>query len=354
MRLVDRYIGRTVAVNTLVVMLVLLALYFFTTLVDEMGDVGKAKYTTLDAIEYSVLMLPRLAYELFPLGALLGSMLGLGALASSSELTVIRAAGVSVWRIVLSVLKVGVVMMAVMMVLGEAVAPPAEEYARIQRAQALSERISVNTDYGLWARDGNTFVNIRRLLSQGRLSKIYLYQYDGQQRLRRIVFARDGRYRHGLWQLSRVDETVFGDDRVTVRHEAKREWRSSLTPEVFNIVSMPPEKLSIWDLAGYVSYLQSNGLDASAYQVALWNRVMMPFATAGMVLMAIPFVFGSLRTVGVGQRIMVGVLLGIVFYLFNAIFTRFGLVYGLAPFVSAALPTVAVFAAWAGLMRKIR
>lgn len=354
MRLIDRYIGRTVAVNTVVVMLVLLALYFFTTLVNEMGDVGKAKYTTLDAIEYSVLMMPRLSYELFPLGALLGSMLGLGALASSSELTVIRAAGVSVWRIVLSVVKVGLVMMAVMMVLGEGVAPPAEEYARIQRAQALAEQISVNTDFGMWARDGDTFVNIRRLLSEGRLSQIYLYEYDGQQRLRQIVHARQGRYRHGHWQLSGVDKTVFGDGRVTVQHESGEEWRSSLTPDVFNIVSMPPEKLSIWDLVGYVSYLRNNGLDASAYEVALWNRVMLPFATAGMVLMAIPFVFGSLRTVGVGQRVMVGALLGIVFYVFNAVFTRFGLVYGLPPFVSAALPTMAVFVAWAGLMRKIR
>ena len=354
MRLIDRYIGRTVAVNTAVVMLVLLALYFFTTLVDEMGDVGKANYTAAGAIQYSLLMMPRLSYEIFPLGALLGSMLGLGSLASSSELTVIRAAGVSVWRIVLSVLKVGLVMMAVMLVLGEAVAPPAEEYARIQRAEALSKRISVNTDFGLWARDGNTFVNIRRLLSEGRLSQIYLYQYDGQQRLRQIVHAREGRYRNGHWQLRRVDKTLFGDDQVSVRHEASEQWRSSLTPDVFNIVSMPPEKLSIWDLVGYVAYLRHNGLDASAYEVALWNRVMTPFATAGMVLMAIPFVFGSLRTVGVGQRIMVGALLGIVFYLFNAIFTRFGLVYGLAPFASAALPTMAVFATWGLLMRRIR
>lgn len=353
MRTIDRYIGRTVAVHTAVVMVVLLALYFFSTFMEEAGEAGRGDYTIARALLYTVLLMPRLAYELFPLSALLGSMLGLGALASSNELTVIRAAGVSTHRIVLSVLKVGVAMVVVVAVLGEGVAPHAEKYARLDRAKALSEQISVNTDFGLWAREDDTFINIRRLLPDGGASGIYLYRLDEAGRLLEATHARRAEYRDGAWHLYGVERSRLGTDRVdTVREETAR-WQTALTPEALKVVSIPPEKLSVWDLTGYIAYLRENGLDATRYEVSLWNRVAIPVATAGMVLLALPFVFGSLRSVGVGHRIMVGALLGITFYVLNAIFTRAGIVWGMAPPVAALLPTAVLFLAWWLLMRRV-
>ena len=353
MRLLDRYMGQAVVASTAVVMAVLLSLYFFSTFVEEVGDVGQGDYTVLHALQFTVLLMPRLAYELFPLAALLGSLLGLGTLAGSNELTVIRAAGVSVGRIVFSVFKVGLVMIAVVGLLGEAVAPHAEKYARNLRAEALSEQFSVNTDFGLWAREGDTFVNIRRLLPDGLLSQVFLYELGPDGQLLEATVARRAVHRNGAWQLQDIQRSRFHQDRVERVREERAPWRSSLTPEALKVVSIPPEKLSIWDLWGHIGYLKENGLDAKRYEVSMWNRAAVPFATAGMVLLAVPFVFGSMRSVGVGHRVMVGSLLGIGFYLLNAVFTRAGMVYGLPPAVAALLPTGILYLSWWLLMRRV-
>jgi len=354
MRLIDRYIGRTVLVHTGVVLMVLLAMYTFSSFVAEMDNVGKGEYRFLDAVQYVLMLVPRQAYELFPLVALLGSMLGLGSLASSSELTVIRSAGISIRRLSFSVLKVGGLLVLVAAILGEVVAPPLEKYARMERAKALAENISLNTENGLWARDESTFINIDRLLPDGLATGITLYQLGENGRLKEAVSARRGQYREGVWQLENVRTSIFTEDGVRVTHDERIRWQSSLTPGVINVVAIPPENLSAYDLFNLVIYLRTNGLDSGRYELAFWTRIVAPVATAGMVLLALPFVFGSLRTVSIGQRIMVGALLGIGFYLFNAIFSRLGLIYNLPPFLAATLPALILFALWFYMMRRMK
>lgn len=354
MRLLGQYIGKTIAGHTLAVMLVLLSLYFFSTFVTEVGEVGRGHYTMLDALQFSIMLLPRQVYELFPLVALMGTMLGLGALANTSELTVMRASGISVQQILREVLKVGALMVVIAAILGEVVAPPLEKEARLQRARALSEKISVNAKSGLWAREGDTFINITRLLGDGRASGVHLYRFDDQGRLLETTSARQGNYKDKAWQLQRVLHTYFGEKRITRRFEKTMAWKSSLTPDVIDVVAIPPENLSILDLRDYIKYLHENELASQRYELSYWVRIMTPFATAGMILLAVPFVFGSLRSVGVGQRIVVGALIGIGFYLFNGIFSRLGIVYNLSPIVSAVVPTVIVYLSWLMLMLRLR
>jgi lipopolysaccharide export system permease protein len=354
MRLLGTYIGKTIAGHTVAVMLVLLSLYFFTTLVTEITDVGKGNYQMLNALQFSIMLLPRQVYELFPLVALMGTMLGLGALANTSELTVMRAAGVSVPQIMREILKVGAVMVVIAAILGELIAPPLEKEARIQRARALSEKISVNVKSGLWAREGDTFINIERLLTNGRASGIHLYRLDPDGKLLQSTTATQGQYLDESWQLTQVVHTYFDEQRITHKHEKSAEWKIGVTPEVIDLVAVPPENLSILDLHEYVNYLHENGLEAQRYELSFWTRIATPFATAGMILLAIPFVFGSLRAVGVGQRIVLGALIGIGFYLFNGIFGRVGVVYNLSPIFSAVTPTVLVYLAWFLLMRRVK
>jgi len=354
MRLLGTYIGKTIAGHTVAVMLVLLSLYFFSTLVTEITDVGKGNYQMLDALQFSIMLLPRQVYELFPLVALMGTMLGLGALANTSELTVMRASGVSVGQIMREILKVGAVMVVVAAILGELIAPPLEKEARIQRARAISEQISINAKSGLWAREGDTFINIERLLTNGRASGIHLYRLDPDGKLLQSTTAKQGEYIDNSWQLRQVLHTYFDEQRITRKSEKSAEWKSGVTPEVIDVVAVPPENLSILDLNEYVGYLHENGLEAQRYELSFWTRIATPFATAGMILLAIPFVFGSLRTVGVGQRIVLGALIGIGFYLFNGIFGRVGVVYNLSPVFSAVTPTVLVYIAWFLLMRRIK
>ncbi len=354
MRLLDRYIGRSVVGHSLIVLVVLLALYFFSLFITELDSVGRGRYSLLHALGYTLLLIPRQIYELFPMVALLGSMLGLGALANNSELTVIRAAGVSVRRVLGSVIKVGMILVLVVTILGEVVAPRLERHALEWRAGLMQENVTVQTRGGLWARDGNTFFQLKNVLTTGIADDVTLYHLDQDFRVSEIVVAQHAVYQGQDWRLMDVLSTRFSEGGITTQHLDSLAWHSSLTPEVVGLVSIPPENLSIWDLAGYISYLTENGLDSGPYELSLWIRIMTPLATAGMVLLAVPFVFGSMRSVALGRRVTVGALVGIGFYMFNAIFSRLGLVYMLPPFFSAALPTVVIYLAWALMMRRIR
>ena len=356
MKTLDRYIARVVLAHSGVVMLVLLSVYVFMSFVDQMEDVGRGTYTFASAVAYVAMLIPRQIYELFPMIALLGTLLGLGSLASTSELTVIRAAGVSVRRITLSVFKVGLVMVLFAVIMGEVLAPPLEKQARVQRVTQLAKNISIGADDGVWVREDDTYINyinIGRLLPDGIASNVRIYRFDRQHRLVEAIAATRAEYTGRTWRLHNVRTSYIGTDAVRVTREKTRDWKAGLTPDVFRVAAVPPQNLSAWDLYQYVVYLRGNNLDSKQYELAFWIRVITPFATAGMVLMALPFVFGSLRSVGIGQRIMVGVLIGIGFYLFNAIFSRFGVVYELPPFLSAVLPTVVVFAVWWLLMRRV-
>lgn len=352
MKLLDRYIGRSVIGHTLVAFSILLIIYFFSTLVNEMGYVGKGGYNGANAVLYSLMLLPRQAYELFPMVALLGAILGLGALASNSELTVIRASGVSIKRIALAVSKAGLLMIVVIVILGEGVAPKLEKEASQLRLRALSKSVSLNTDSGLWAKDGESFIVIRRLNPDGKANGITLYHLQGQH-IDEIDTATRGEYRNGVWLLHNVKKTLFTEQGISVVQEKRMQWHSSLTPEVINLAAIAPENLAAWELYDYVDYLRDNGLASQRYEVALWIRLAMPLATGGMILLALPFVFGSTRSVGVGQRIMIGVLIGIAFYLVNGVFSRMGLIYDIPPVISAWTPTLLIYLAWFRLMRRV-
>ncbi len=352
MKLLDSYIGRTVVSHTLVAFSILLIIYFFSTLVTEMGSVGVGHYSTMNAVLYSIMLLPRQAYELFPMVALLGTILGLGALAGSSELTVIRATGVSIKRIALSVIKAGLLMIVLIVALGEGIAPQLEKEANQQRLLAQAKNVRLNTDSGLWAKDGEIFITIQRLTPDGKANGISLYHLQGQ-RISEIDSASHGEYRDGVWQLFNVQKTMFGEDTIKVVTEKQVTWRSGLTPNVINLAAIAPENLAAWELYDYVGYLQENGLASQRYEVALWIRLAMPLATCGMILLALPFVFGSTRSVGVGQRIMIGALIGIAFYLVNGVFSRMGLIYDIPPILSATAPTMLIYFSWFWLMRRV-
>lgn len=353
MKLLDRYIGRVVAIHCMLVMTVLLTIYFFTAFIGEVGDVGKGSYDLLGAVNYSLMLLPRQAYELFPFAALLGAMLGLGTLANSSELTVIRSAGISVRRILFSVAKMGVVLVVLVAVLGEVVAPPLEKLARLKRAQDTESNFSMNTKEGLWGRDGSTLIHIRRYLSNGLANGVTFYQFSDDGQLKETTFAASAQYSKDAWDMYGIIIDSISEEGVEREYRTSDKRKTSLTPEVINIVAVPPEKLSIWELWDYVQYMKRNDLDSRHYEVSLWVKLVAPLATMGMVLLAVPFVVGSLRTISVGQRIMTGSLLGIGFFIFNATFNRVGIVFDIPPFLSAAIPTLIIYLLWAYMMRRI-
>lgn len=338
MKLLDRHIGIAVASSIGLVLLVLLSLDSFFRLVRELNDVGDGNYTYLEMLLYLALTTPYRIVEFFPVAALLGAITGLGMLASHNELVVMRAAGVSILRIAGSVMKSGLLFIIAVMLLSEYVVPGAEQFAESRRTQMLAKQTALKTDNGFWSRDERSFLNIRDISPTGEVGDITIYEFDEQHRLRTTTHANKAVYENGQWVLRGITQSDISVKGIKSRNFEGAQWDSILSPALLNIVLIDPLRISIRDLYSYSTYLRENGQDAARYELALWARLLMPVAIAVMLLLAVPFVFGPLRSVSIGQRILVGFLVGLAFFLVNQAFSHLGVVYNIPPLLSAALP----------------
>ncbi|MBT8447140.1 MAG: LPS export ABC transporter permease LptG, partial [Gammaproteobacteria bacterium] len=290
MRLLDRYIGRTIVAAIAIAGLVLLGLFTFITFVEELSDVGTGQYGFPEVISYVAMKVPRLAYELFPVAALIGALIGLTALSRSAELVAMRAAGVARGAIVLAVLKAGLLFVVLAIVLGEFVSPYTEQYARSYSAAKKSGQVATRTGKGFWARDGNSYINIKAVLPGDTLEGVYIYEFDDDARLRTSTYARSASYVDGQWVLSGIRQTEVAEHGVVARQIEQASWNSVLRPELLSIVAVKPEILSVWSLVRYIEYLDSNNLETRLYQHAMWAKIFYPAATAVMVFLAVPLV----------------------------------------------------------------
>ena len=354
MKILDRLIATQVVRDTLLVLLVLLSIFSIIDFLDDVSDVGKGRYTMLDAIEYMVLTTPHRAFVLFPLAAVVGSLLGLGTLARNMELAVMRASGVSVARIAGAALKGALVLMVASVALGEVVTPKAERIAHQRRSMALSDRIALHTRYGFWVRDGNSFINVRELLPDNRMGDLYIYEFDKSLGLRTATYAERGSFRDGYWVLENVRASEIGEEGVTHRTFTRTTWHSQFRPDLTDVVSVRLESLSAVGLLRYIEYLRSNDLNTAPYEVALWGKVMYPFATAVMILLALALTLGRLGAVGSGQRIVAGVMIAVAFHVFQQAAGRIGVVYGMNPLLSVATPSLAFLILSVWLLRRAR
>jgi lipopolysaccharide export system permease protein len=336
---IDRYIGRTVGLGVFAVLLILLILMGFFELLAELEDV-KRGYTSAKAFQYVGLILPRYTYELFPVATLLGSLIGLGSLASHSELIALRASGVSVAHILLAVLKAGLVLLFLVVLTGEYLAPITEQQAQRLKMEALSDQVTLKTGSEIWSRIGDTYINVRQVLPDARLGDISIYEFDPKQRLRRVIHAELATFQGNAWLLQRVRQSEFSEARVSINTQKQLRWPRLLEPTVLDVISVKPHMLPAWDLWRYVGFLKSNGQESATYEVAFWGKVFAPLVTLVMLFLSIPFVFGPLRSVGIGQRIFIGALIGVVFFLLSKAFAYLALVYGISPLFAALLPTL--------------
>lgn len=352
-KLLQLYIIKTVLVNITIALVVLLGLVSIGTFAGELGDVGEGDYRTWDAFVYVVMVVPRRIYEIFPVAVLLGSLIGLGGLASHSELVAMRAAGVSLRDMVFSALKAGILMMVLIAIIGEFIAPNTEQYAETMRASKLSEQITMKSEYGFWARDRNTFVNIRKILPGARLQDIYIYEFADDRQLKVASYAAFAQYRDERWLLNDIKQTAFTSQGVISRKIDRAEWESMLDPSVLSVVVVRPTMLAAWGLYKYISFLHANGQTAIPFEVAFWSKIISPVMTLVMVFLSVPFVFGSLRSVGIGQRVFAGSIIGTVFFLTSKILNHMAVVYELNPLFAASFPALVMLGLAAWLFRRV-
>lgn len=338
MSVLTRYIMLEVIKGAVVAELVLLSLLTFFTFTDELGDLGQGDYGMLEIGQYLALSLPREFYELMPSAALLGGIVVLGSMANQRELVGMQAAGVSRAQIIKMVLMAGTVLVALSVVIGEYVAPVTERASHMLKTTAMKEEVASQTKYGFWVRDGDVFINIRRVLKQDDLGDISIYELGEGQRLESAVHADRARYANQEWKLEGIRSSRFGREDVSSSRANTMDWVSRLAPDLLNVFVFRPENLSSTELARYVGYLKENGQATLAAEKALWDRIINPIVTLTMLMVALPMVLAVRRETSFGQRIIVGITIGLGFYLANRMFGHFGLIYEMNPIFTASFP----------------
>ncbi|MBB3101916.1 LPS export ABC transporter permease LptG [Azomonas macrocytogenes] len=347
----DRYIGLHVFFAILAVLGVIVGLVLLFAFIDELGDV-KGSYGTLDALIYVLLTMPRRIYEMLPMAALIGCLIGLGTLASSSELTIMRAAGVSLGQIVWAVMKPMLMLMLVGFAIGEYLAPWSEDLAQAGRSLAQGRGEAQSSKNGLWHRQGNEFIHINSVQPGGVLLGVTRYDFDSGQNLLSASFARQANYQQDHWVLHDISITHFRDGYTEVNGVGEQRWDVELTPSLLSIVVLEPEALSMTGLWNYIHYLAEQNLNNNRYWLAFWTKTLQPLVVVALVLMAISFVFGPLRSVTLGQRVFTGVIVGFVFRIIQDLLGPASQVFNFSPFLAVILPATSCGLAGLWLLRK--
>lgn len=351
---VDRLVAMSVLGSLLMVWLVLTGFDAVTQFLRQLVHVGKNGYTLSNAIVYVLVTFPRRAYEMFGNAALIGGLLGLGGLAGTGELTALRAAGMSRLRIAGSAVGVVAVLIVGVVILGETAAPWGDQQAQTMQLRMKSADLGMGTNSGLWARDGNSFINARGTslkqhdgVSTVQLSDVRVFTFTNDGQLSRFESAKTAVHDGRQWILQDVRSTTLDAQGTHTTLIPSQPWQSSLNPQVLAQSVIQPQYLSMRDLRRNMNYLESNGESPGSYAVAFWARALYPLNVLVLVLCAMPFAFGTLRSGGLGKRLFIGMLLAIGWYFLQQAMVNFGTVYGLPPLLANLLPaSILALAAW--------
>ncbi|MDO6499903.1 LPS export ABC transporter permease LptG [Photobacterium sanguinicancri] len=352
-KILDWYIGRTIIATTSLTLATLVGLSAIIKYVEQLRKVGEGTYDLWKALAFVGLSLPRDIEMFFPMAVLLGALIGLGMLASSSELVVMQAAGFSKLDIGLSVLKTAVPLMLIIMALGQWGSPQAQKMARELRTIWTSGGSMLSVQSGVWAKDNNDFIYIGRVKEMQGLESVNIWEFDDNDKLQKSIYASSAQYLTDEgWQLRDVTETTFSEDRQINTHADTQIWDTVLSPDKLAVVTVKPEELALSGVYDYVSYLRESKQDASRYELAFWRKALQPVTIAVMMLLALSFVFGPLRSVTMGVRVLSGVIFGFAFYISNEVFGPMSLVYSLPPIIGAIGPSVVFLLITIYLLRR--
>jgi lipopolysaccharide export system permease protein len=338
------YIAKNVLISTLLVFIVVVALSFIVGLLKELHDIGMGDYGFGAAILYVLLQLPHILYQFSPLLILLGGVLGLGILVSSHELVVIRAAGVSVWQIVGSVVRAALVMIVVASLVGELAGPRADYLAERHKSSAISRGQAVVTQSGVWVHEGTNFLHIEQVKGHHHLEGVTRYEFDNAHHLLAAYYVKSLDLENGQWLLHDIVKTTLKNNHTKSIQLSEGTWNLALTPNLLNVGIVEPEAMSLHALFTCSRSLQKNHLQDSRFQLEFWQRAFQPLAILVMILLAIPFVFISPRSINIGRRILFAIIIGFIFYILAALLGQLSIVLQFSPLIAALLP-ILLFAA---------
>lgn len=353
-KVLSRYLAREIFGATATVLIAFLGLFAFFDFINELDSVGKEGYELHHAMIYVAMIVPGRVYELLPIAVLIGSLYALTTLARHSEITVMRASGLSTWRMLRTLALIGCVFVVLTFVFGEYIAPPAESAAQQWRLVATNSSVSQQLRSGLWVKDGRMVINVRTLRPDRSMEKVRIYAFDDHHGLESLSEAASGVYDgNGQWRLTDIQRTRFTAERTELEHLDEFIWRSELTPAVLSVLMVVPERMSVANLWAYIRHLRENQQNADRYEIALWKKLIYPFAVLVMIALALPFALTHDRMGGVSVKVFLGVMLGIGFHLLNGLASNLGVINAWPPALAALMPSLVFLAAAAAMLYMV-
>lgn len=340
MKLVDYYIGKTILAAIMVVTLMLVGLQIFILFVEQLDAIGRGDFNIFRVFIYILLRLPYEVYLFFPVASLLGSLIGLGILANNSELIVMRSAGYSIIQIFTAVLKAAFILIIAVTLLGETLVPFMSRYAEDTRANAISGAGVLATARGVWFRDQDSFIRVGTVGADQEFSDIDQYEFNDNNQLINTRHADNASYQDDHWTLYNVRESDLSNDKIETSYYDEVPWNVNINVDLLEFLSIEPEEMSLIQLREYLASEQGNSADIGLYAISYWKRLIQPIATSIMMLLAIPFIFGPLRSATMGSRFLAGVTVGFGFYMLDKFFGPFSMVYQVPPIVGALFPSL--------------
>ena len=360
-KIYERYFAKQIYVSFGFILFALVALFLFFDVLSELGSVN-AKYTLPLALLHVLLKAPSRMVEIIPIAGLIGSIYVFAMMASQSEFTIFRVAGLDIKRSLLTLGKVSLPIVVFTLLISEVMGPYAESLSERIRMQALGSTFSSQFRSGVWVKDqlrdsdgsgpirpGVRYVNVGAIDQNDQIRQIRMYEFDPNYRLLSIRSAASGRFdNRGIWELNDISETRFIEKRSNDPLDAvysaqtkvipKLSLESQVTPQILNVLLISPEKMSIVSLGRFILHLQDNKQDMQRHAIAFWKKVIYPFIIFVMLALALPFAFMKIRSGSVGIKVFGGIMLGMSFQLFNTLFSSIGLLGALPAFFTAIFP----------------
>ena len=360
-KIYERYFAKQIYVSFGFILFALVALFLFFDVLSELGSVN-AKYTLPLALLHVLLKAPSRMVEIIPIAGLIGSIYVFAMMASQSEFTIFRVAGLDIKRSLLTLGKVSLPIVVFTLLISEVLGPYAESLSERIRMQALGSTFSSQFRSGVWVKDqlrdsdgsgpirpGVRYVNVGAIDQNDQIRQIRMYEFDPNYRLLSIRSAASGRFdNRGIWELNDVSETRFTEKRSNDPLDAvysaqtkvipKLSLESQVTPQILNVLLISPEKMSIVSLGRFILHLQDNKQDMQRHAIAFWKKVIYPFIIFVMLALALPFAFMKTHSGSVGIKVFGGIMLGMSFQLFNTLFSSIGLLGALPAFFTAIFP----------------
>ena len=360
-KIYERYFAKQIYASFGFILFALVALFLFFDVLSELGSVN-AKYTLSLALLHVLLKVPSRMVEIIPIAGLIGSIYVFAMMASQSEFTIFRVAGLDIKRSLFTLGKVSLPIVVFTLLISEVLGPYAESLSERIRMQALGSTFSSQFRSGVWVKDqlrdsdgsgpirpGVRYVNVGTIDQNDQIRQIRMYEFDPNYRLLSIRSAASGRFdNRGIWELNDVSETRFTERRSNDPLDAvysaqtkvipKLSLKSQVTPQILNVLLISPEKMSIVSLGRFILHLQDNKQDMQRHAIAFWKKVIYPFIIFVMLALALPFAFMKVRAGSVGIKVFGGIMLGMSFQLFNTLFSSIGLLGALPAFFTAIFP----------------